>query len=248
MPTLLAIESSCDETAAAVIRRGAILSNVIRAQLQHAPYGGVIPELASRLHQQHIVSVVQKAMADAGVEMHELQGVACTAGPGLLGALMVGVSFAKGLSFGLDIPLVTVNHMEAHILANFLSDTPPAFPFLCLTVSGGHTQLTLVHSPLDMEIIGQTIDDAAGEALDKAAKLLGLPYPGGPAVDATARSGNPKAFRFPAPSLDDEFAFSFSGLKTSLLYLVRDGQKQDPDFATRHLADLCASYQHRIVN
>lgn len=243
---ILGIESSCDETAAAVCREGSILSNVIAAQLDHAVYGGVVPELASRLHQQQIVPVVQQALADAGVTQSELDAIAFTRGPGLLGALLVGTCFAKTYALGLGIPLIDVHHMDAHVLANFFSPSPPAFPFLCLTVSGGHTQLVLVKSHTEMEILGQTIDDAAGEAFDKAAKLLGLPYPGGPQVDTWAASGNADAFTFPTPDVG-EFSFSFSGLKTSLLYLVQKAQKQDPDFLQQNLADICASYQGHVV-
>lgn len=251
---LLAIESSCDETAAAVLQDGVVRSNIISSQLEHADYGGVIPELASRLHQQNIVRVVDKALRAAEVDKSALSAVAYTRGPGLLGALLVGISYAKSLAYGLDIPSIEVNHMEAHVLANFLapsnengSFSVPEFPFLCLTVSGGHTQLVLVRNYLSMEIIGETIDDAAGEAFDKAAKLLGLPYPGGPQVDKMAKLGNPKAFAFPTPNVG-EFEFSFSGLKTSLLYQVRDGVAANPQFVQENTADLCASYQHKIVS
>jgi N6-L-threonylcarbamoyladenine synthase len=212
----------------------------------------VIPELASRLHQQQVVRVVQAALAAADVQASELSAVAFTAGPGLLGALLVGVSFAKTFAYGLGIPSIEVNHMEAHVLANFVAkrdaeDTPPAFPFLCLTVSGGHTQLVLVHAPLQMEIIGETIDDAAGEAFDKAAKLLGLPYPGGPQVDAMAQRGDASRFKFPTPDVG-AFSFSFSGLKTSLLYQVRDGVARNPAFIAENTAHLCAAYQDKIVS
>jgi N6-L-threonylcarbamoyladenine synthase len=243
---ILGIESSCDETAAAVCHDGKILSSVIAGQVDHARYGGVIPELASRLHQQQIVPVVAQALDEAGVDQKMLDAVAFTRGPGLLGALLVGTCFAKSYALGLGIPLVDVDHMQAHVLANFLSDTPPQFPFLCLTVSGGHTQLVLVRDYLDMEILGQTIDDAAGEAFDKAAKLLGLPYPGGPEVDKLAKQGDASVFTFPKPDVG-EFQFSFSGLKTSLLYSVQKRSKEDPDFLEKHLADLCASYQSHIV-
>ena len=247
MPTLLAIESSCDETAASLIQDAKILSNVISTQLEHSEYGGVIPELASRLHQQQIIRVVEKAMKVAGVSKHELDGVAFTRGPGLLGALLVGTCFAKSFAWGLNIPLIEVNHMQAHVLANYLSDAPPGFPFLCLTVSGGHTQLILVKDYLEMEILGETIDDAAGEAFDKAAKLLGLPYPGGPHVDKHAKTGNKDAFSFPNPEVNP-LDFSFSGLKTSILYLLRNGLKENPQFIAENLNDLCASYQHRIIS
>lgn len=246
MAIILGIESSCDETAASVCKDGAILSSVIAGQVDHARYGGVIPELASRLHQQQIVPVVTQALDEAGVSQEELTAVAFTRGPGLLGALLVGTCFAKSYAMGLDIPLVDVNHMEAHVLANFLSPTPPAFPFLCLTVSGGHTQLVLVKDYLEMEILGQTIDDAAGEAFDKAAKLLGLPYPGGPEIDKMAKEGDATRFPFPTPEVG-EHMFSFSGLKTSLLYLVQKALNKDPDFLKDNIADLCASYQGHIV-
>lgn len=243
---ILGIESSCDETAAAVCRDGKILSSVIAGQVDHARYGGVIPELASRLHQQQIVPVVAQALDEAGIDQSELSAVAFTRGPGLLGALLVGTCFAKSYALGLGIPLVDVDHMQAHVLANFLAEDAPEFPFLCLTVSGGHTQLVLVRDHLDMEILGQTIDDAAGEAFDKAAKLLGLPYPGGPEIDKLARQGDASVFKFPKPDVG-EFQFSFSGLKTSLLYLVQKSSRKDPDFLEKHLADLCASYQGHIV-
>jgi len=244
---LLAIESSCDETSAAVLDGRCVLSNVISSQLQHSDYGGVIPELASRLHQQQIIRVIDKALREAGIDRSQLTAVAFTRGPGLLGALLVGTSFAKALAYGLGVPLVEVNHMQAHVLANFLLPEPPQFPFLCLTVSGGHTQIVLVHDYLKMELLGQTIDDAAGEAFDKGAKLLGLPYPGGPHIDRLAAQGNSQAFSFPSPEVD-RLSFSFSGLKTALLYLLQDGLREQPDFIERHLPDLCASYQHRIVS
>lgn len=247
MPTLLAIESSCDETSAAVIHDGRVLSNVISSQLQHSIYGGVIPELASRLHQQRIIAVTQEALRGAAVDKAELDAVAFTRGPGLAGALLVGTCFAKAFALALHIPLIEVNHMQAHVLANFLSDAPPAFPFLCLTVSGGHTQIVLVRDYLDMEIIGQSIDDAAGEAFDKAAKIMNLGYPGGPLIDKLAREGDPKRFSFPKPHLEG-YDFSFSGLKTSLLYLLRDELKANPNFIEENKADICASYQRRIVS
>lgn len=247
MPTLLAIESSCDETSAAVIREGRVLSNVISSQLQHSVYGGVIPELASRLHQQRIIAVVQEALTKAEVTKAELDGIAFTRGPGLAGALLVGTCFAKAFALALGVPLIEVNHMQAHVLANFLSDSPPAFPFLCLTVSGGHTQIVLVRDYLDMEVIGQSIDDAAGEAFDKAAKIMDLGYPGGPLIDKLARDGNPKRFSFPKPHIGG-LDFSFSGLKTSLLYLLRDEVKTNPNFIEENKADICASFQRRIVS
>lgn len=247
LKALLAIESSCDETSASVCVEGKILSNVISSQLEHGEYGGVIPELASRLHQQQIVRVVQKALQEAKMDAHQLDAIAFTRGPGLLGALIVGTCFAKAYALGLDIPLIDVNHMHAHVLANFLTDSPPEFPFICLTVSGGHTQIVLVKSHLEMEIIGQTIDDAAGEAFDKAAKLMGLPYPGGPEVDKLAKTGNPEAFSFPIPQIGT-FEFSFSGIKTSLLYLLQKEIKKDPTFLQHNMADIAASYQHTIVD
>ena len=247
--TILAIESSCDETAAAVCRDGQILSNFIANQKVHEQYGGVVPELASRAHIQHIVPVVNSALVQAFPDMNrqealqQIDAIAFTAAPGLIGSLLVGAQFAKSLALSLQIPLLAVHHMQAHVLANLIATTPPSFPFLCLTVSGGHTQLVLAHSPLQLEIIGETIDDAAGEAFDKIAKLLGLPYPGGPLVDKYAQSGNPLAFQFARPRVPG-LNFSFSGLKTSVLYFL---QKQPPDFIEQHLADLCASVQHTIV-
>lgn len=253
--TLLAIESSCDETSASVLTDGRVLSNIIATQLIHEQYGGVVPELASRAHQQHIVRVVEEALAVAKVAKTDLSAVAFTRGPGLLGSLLVGASFAKALALGLNIPLIEVNHMQAHVLAHFIQDTPdqptegrpvPPFPFLCLTVSGGHTQLVRVDGPLDMHVIGQTQDDAVGEAFDKSAKLLGLPYPGGPLIDKHARLGNPLAFRFPMtdmPGLD----FSFSGIKTAIMYFLRDNTRQNPTFVADHLADICASIQHTLI-
>ena len=247
--TILAIESSCDETAAAVCRDGQILSNFIANQKVHEQYGGVVPELASRAHIQHIVPVVNSALVQAFPDMNrqealqQIDAIAFTAAPGLIGSLLVGAQFAKSLALSLQKPLLAVHHMQAHVLANLIASTPPSFPFLCLTVSGGHTQLVLAHSPLQLEIIGETIDDAAGEAFDKIAKLLGLPYPGGPLVDKYAQLGNPLAFQFARPRVPG-LNFSFSGLKTSVLYFL---QKQPPDFIEQHLADLCASVQHTIV-
>lgn len=243
---ILAIESSCDETSAAVIANGNIRSNRIAAQLIHEKYGGVVPELASRAHQQHIVMVVAQALADAKIQKNELNAVAFTRGPGLLGALLVGASFAKSLALGLNIPLIEVNHMQAHVLAHFIEDPKPSFPFLCLTVSGGHTQIVLVKSHLEMQIIGQTQDDAVGEAFDKTAKLLGLPYPGGPLIDRHAQTGNPTAFTFPMgdmPALD----YSFSGIKTAILYFLQQQTRQNPDFIEQNLPDICASVQHTLV-
>lgn len=245
-PCILAIESSCDETSAAVIRQGKVLNNVVASQNVHQKYGGVVPELASRAHQQHIVSVVQEALTSAGVSPRQLDAIAFTRGPGLLGSLLVGVSFAKGLALALGKPLIEVNHMEAHVLAHFIDDPKPALPFLCLTVSGGHTQIVRVQDPLSMDVLGETRDDAAGEAFDKAAKIMGLPYPGGPLIDQWAAHGNPARFSFPdttVPGLD----FSFSGIKTALLYFLRDQTGLDPDFVEKNKADICASYQHQIV-
>ena len=249
--TILGIESSCDDTSAAVIRDRTLLSNVIASQAVHQKYGGVIPELASRAHQQNIVPVVDTALKEAGVTIDKIDAIAFTRGPGLLGSLLVGVSFAKGLSISHDIPLVEVNHLQGHILSHFL-DLPdrqlphPDFPFLCLLVSGGHTQIVRVDSPLEMEIIGTTIDDAAGEAFDKCAKVMGLPYPGGPVIDRLAKEGDPKAFRFAHPRVEG-YDYSFSGLKTSFLYTLRDAVAADPDFIETHKADLCASLQGTIV-
>ena len=244
---ILAIESSCDETSAAVIRNGKVLNNIIASQAVHEKYGGVVPELASRAHQQNIVAVVQEAMQTSATSMNELDAIAFTRGPGLMGSLLVGVSFAKGLSLALNKPLIEVNHMQAHVLAHFIDKPEPQFPFLCLTVSGGHTQIVLVKDHLTMEVIGETQDDAVGEAFDKAAKILGLPYPGGPLIDKYAKLGNPKAYKFPQttmPGLD----FSFSGIKTAFLYFLRDEKLKDPDFANRNLHDICASLQQHLVN
>lgn len=243
---ILAIESSCDETSAAVLADGHILSNVIATQLIHEQYGGVVPELASRAHQQHILPVVERALSDANLPKNALSAVAFTRGPGLLGSLLVGASFAKALALGLNIPLIEINHMQAHVLAHFIENPKPAFPFLCLTVSGGHTQIVRVDGPLAMTVIGQTMDDAVGEAFDKSAKLLGLPYPGGPLIDKYAREGNPLSFKFPMgemPNLD----FSFSGIKTAILYFLRDNTKTNPAFIAENLADICASIQHTLI-
>ena len=247
MPVILAIESSCDETSVAVCINGKITANVIANQTIHENYGGVIPELASRVHQQNIVPAVQQALAIAKVNKNELNGVAFTRGPGLLGALLVGVSFAKSFALALDLPLIAVNHMQAHILAHFIDEPKPNFPFLCLTVSGGHTQIVLVKDYFDMEIVGETLDDAAGEAFDKTAKILNLPYPGGPLIDKYAKEGNPLAFKFPEPQIQD-LNYSFSGFKTAILYFIRDKQKENALFIEQNLADICASVQHSIVN
>lgn len=249
--TILGIESSCDDTSAAVIRGNVLLSNVIASQAVHIKYGGVIPELASRAHQQNIVPVVDTALKEAGITADKLDAIAFTRGPGLVGSLLVGVSFTKGLSIAHNIPMVEVNHLQGHILSHFL-DLPdrqlphPDFPFLCLLVSGGHTQIVRVNSPLEMEIVGTTIDDAAGEAFDKCAKVMGLPYPGGPVIDRLAKEGDPKAFRFARPHVDG-FDYSFSGLKTSFLYTLRDAVAEEPDFIEKHKADLCASLQATVV-
>ncbi|WP_018477455.1 tRNA (adenosine(37)-N6)-threonylcarbamoyltransferase complex transferase subunit TsaD [Pontibacter roseus] len=245
-PTILAIESSCDETSAAVIRGGKVLSNIIATQAVHEQYGGVVPELASRAHQQNIIPVVAQALSAANVTKNELSAVAFTRGPGLLGALLVGCSFAKSFALGLNIPLIEVNHMQAHILAHFIEEPKPSFPFLCLTVSGGHTQIVLVKDHLDMEIIGQTTDDAVGEAFDKTAKMLGLPYPGGPMLDKTAAQGNPEAFAFPVGNMPG-YDFSFSGIKTSVLYFLKDKTKNNPNFVQENLTDICASVQHTLI-
>ena len=245
-PTILAIESSCDETSAAVISGGKVLSNIIATQAVHEKYGGVVPELASRAHQQNIIPVVSQALSTANVTKNELNAVAFTRGPGLLGALLVGSAFAKSFALGLNIPLIDVNHMQAHIMAHFIDDPKPNFPFLCLTVSGGHTQIVLVKDHLDMEIIGQTTDDAVGEAFDKTAKMLGLPYPGGPMLDKTAAQGNPKAFPFPIGNMPG-YDFSFSGIKTSVLYFLKDKTKDNPNFVQENLADICASVQYTLI-
>ncbi len=251
--TILGIESSCDDTSAAVIRNRTLLSNVIASQAVHQKYGGVIPELASRAHQQNIIPVVDTALKEAGITIDKVDAIAFTRGPGLLGSLLVGVSFAKGLSIARNIPLVEVNHLEGHILSHFV-DMPdreiphPDFPFLCLLVSGGHTQIVRVDAPTKMEIIGTTIDDAAGEAFDKCAKVMGLPYPGGPVIDRLAKEGNPEAFKFAKPHVEGAYDYSFSGLKTSFLYTLRDAVKENPNFVEENKADLCASLQKTIVD
>jgi N6-L-threonylcarbamoyladenine synthase len=246
VPTILAIESSCDETSASVIRNGKVLNNIIATQSVHQNYGGVVPELASRAHELHIVPVVDQAMKEAGVTPADLDAVAYTSGPGLLGALLVGGSFAKSLSLGLGIPLIEVNHMQAHILAHFIDDPKPSFPFLCLTVSGGHTQIVQVDGPLRMTVLGQTQDDAVGEAFDKSAKLMGLPYPGGPLIDTYAREGNPHRFEFPGAAMPG-LQFSFSGIKTAFMYFLRDNKAENPRFVEENLADICASLQYQLV-
>jgi N6-L-threonylcarbamoyladenine synthase len=243
---ILAIESSCDDTSAAVCVNGKILANHIANQQIHAEYGGVVPELASRAHMANIVPVVEFALKRSGVTKKDLKAIAFTRGPGLLGSLLVGAGFARGMAQALQIPVIDVHHMQAHVLAHFIDEPKPTFPFLCLTVSGGHTQIVLVKDYLNMEVIGTTIDDAAGEAFDKAAKMLGLPYPGGPLVDKYATEGNPMAFHFPDPQVPG-LNFSFSGLKTSVLYFLRDKQKENHDFVQHHLNDICASIQLTIV-
>jgi len=247
---ILGIESSCDETSAAVLHNGRMLSNIIAGQEVHRQYGGVVPELASRAHQQHIVPVVDAALKQAGIQPRQLSAVAVTAGPGLQGSLLVGLSFAKSMALALDVPLIGVHHMQAHILANFIEDAggqAPPFPFLALTVSGGHTQIVLIRDYFDMQVLGQTLDDAVGEAFDKTAQLIGLPYPGGPQIDRLAKQGNPRAFRFAKPKVDG-LDFSFSGLKTSILYFLQKKQKEDPGFIKRNLADIAASVQATIVD
>ena len=249
--TILAIESSCDDTSAAVLRGDRILSNVIASQKVHEQYGGVVPELASRAHQQNIVPVVDTAIKNANIGKEEIDAVAFTRGPGLLGSLMVGVSFAKSFAQALEIPLIEVNHLQGHVLSHFIKendDSPvPQFPFICLLVSGGHTQILLLRSHFDMEVLGETIDDAAGEAIDKAAKIMDLGYPGGPIIDRLAKEGNPEAFHFATPHIPGN-DYSFSGIKTSFLYFLRDRTREDPDFIQQHKADLCASIQHCIVD
>ncbi len=259
MPTILAIESSCDETSAAICRDGNILSNFIADQKVHQAYGGVVPELASRAHMQHIVPVVDSALQQAGISLKQVDGIAFTQAPGLIGSLLVGGQFAKSLALSLQIPLLAVHHMQAHVLANLIEEPRPAFPFLCLTVSGGHTQIVVCESPTKLIVIGETIDDAAGEAFDKTAKLLGLPYPGGPLIDHYGKTGNPTRFRFPEPKIEG-LNFSFSGLKTSILYFLQNAGKshqykaeliataeEQRTFIENNLPDICASVQQRIV-
>lgn len=252
MITILGIESSCDDTAAAVIQDGVLLSNVISSQKVHESYGGVVPELASRAHQQNIIPVVDQALKKAGIQKEDLSAIAFTRGPGLMGSLLVGTSFAKGLSSALNIPMVDVNHLHGHVLAHFIKDNKdddhhPQFPFLCLLVSGGNSQIILVKSYKEMEIVGQTIDDAAGEAFDKCAKVMGLGYPGGPVVDRLAKEGDPAKFKLNKPHVSG-YDYSFSGLKTSFLYLLRDELKKDPDFVDKNKEDLCASLQKTIID
>lgn len=248
---ILGIESSCDDTSAAVIADGMLLSNVIASQSVHEEYGGVVPELASRAHQQNIVPVVDTALKRAGIDKHDLSAIAFTRGPGLLGSLLVGTSFAKGMSLGLRIPIVDVNHLHGHVLSHFVRTAPedevPEFPFLCLLISGGNSQIILVKGYNDMEVLGQTIDDAAGEAFDKCAKVMGLPYPGGPHIDRLASQGDPTRFKFAKPHVAG-LDYSFSGLKTSFLYTLRDASATDPDFIKNNMADLAASLQTTIIN
>ncbi len=252
MTVILGIESSCDDTSAAILRDGIILSNVIASQKVHEAYGGVVPELASRAHQQNIIPVVSEAIRQADINVSDINAVAFTRGPGLLGSLLIGTSFAKGFAIANRIPMIEVNHLQAHILANFIKEPGiesrhPSFPFLTLLVSGGNSQLIVVRDYLDMEIIGQTIDDAAGEAFDKCAKVMGLPYPGGPVIDRLAKEGDPGRFTFNKPQIPG-LDYSFSGLKTSFLYFLRDALKKDPDFITHHLNDLCASLQKTVID
>lgn len=260
MATILAIESSCDETSVAVCRNGQIFSNIIATQKIHEQYGGVVPELASRAHMQNIVPVMQAAIKEAGIPLSEMDAIAFTQAPGLIGALLVGAQFAKSLSMALGKPLIGVHHMQAHVLANMIGPNPPSFPFLCLTVSGGHTQIVRCDSPLQQTVIGETIDDAAGEAFDKSARLLGLPYPGGPLIDKYAQQGNPATYHFPEPKIAG-LDFSFSGLKTAILYFLQNAgssqvykeefkatEEEKARFIQEHLPDICASIQNRIVS
>ena len=249
---ILGIESSCDDTSAAVIRDEVVLSNVVANQAVHSEYGGVVPELASRTHQQNIIPVVDKAIKDAHISINDIDAISFTRGPGLMGSLLVGTSFAKGFALARNLPLIEVNHLHAHVLAHFIKESPednnqPTFPFLCLLVSGGNSQIIIVKNHLEMEIIGKTIDDAAGEAFDKCAKIMGLPYPGGPLVDRYAKLGDRNKFSFNKPRIKD-YDYSFSGLKTSFLYFLRDQIKNEPDFIDKNRNDLCASLQHTIVD
>jgi N6-L-threonylcarbamoyladenine synthase len=247
---ILGIESSCDDTAAAVIKNGILLSNIVANQNVHKLYGGVVPELASRAHQQNIIPVVDQAIQQAGINKHDISAIAFTRGPGLMGSLLVGTSFSKAFALGLAIPLIDVNHMQGHILAHFIGEpgsTKPTFPFLCLTVSGGHTQIVVVRDFFDMTVIGETLDDAAGEAFDKAAKIMGLPYPGGPLIDKYAKEGNPKAFKFSKPQIQD-LNFSFSGLKTGFMNFINNETAKNPQFVEEHKADICASIQSTIID
>ena len=244
---ILGIESSCDDTGASVCRNGKVISNIVSSQKVHEIYGGVVPELASRAHQRHIIPTVDLALKTAEVKKSDISAIAFTRGPGLLGSLIVGTCFAKGLALGLGVPLIEVNHLQGHVLSHFIDDPKPSFPFLCLLVSGGHTQIIKVNNYFDMSIIGKTTDDAAGEAFDKTAKLLGLTYPGGILIDKYASTGNPKAFKFPEPQIP-QLDYSFSGLKTAFMYFIQKNQTQDPHFVHNNLADICASVQYRIVS
>ncbi len=244
--SILAIESSCDETSASVILNGKVLNNIVATQSVHEKYGGVVPELASRAHQENLIPVILEAISTSGISKDKFSAVAFTRGPGLMGSLLVGVSFAKAFAYAQKIPLIEVNHMQAHVLAHFIEDPKPSFPFICLTVSGGHTQLVLVKDHLDMEVIGETQDDAVGEAFDKTAKLLGLPYPGGPLIDKYAAMGNPKAFQFPITRMPG-LNYSFSGIKTAVLYFLRDQLQANPQFIEQNLPDLCASVQYSLI-
>lgn len=243
---ILAIESSCDDTSAAVIQNGVVLSNLIATQKVHEQYGGVVPEMASRAHMQNIVPVVDVALRNAGIDKQDIHAVAFTQAPGLIGSLLVGACFAKSYAQALNVPLIAVHHMQAHVLAHFIDEPKPHFPFLCLTVSGGHTQVVLCKSHLQMEVLGETVDDAAGEAFDKVAKMLGLPYPGGPMVDKLAKEGNPTRFSFPLSEMQG-YDFSFSGLKTAVLYFLQNERKKEPDFAENNMNDICASVQYTII-
>lgn len=243
---ILAIESSCDDTSAAIIQDGKVLSNLIATQKVHEQYGGVVPEMASRAHMQKIVPVVDVALKEAQLTKDDINAVAFTQAPGLLGSLLVGASFAKMFAQSRGLPLISVHHMQAHVLAHFIDDPQPEFPFLCLTVSGGHTQIVLCRSHLDMEVLGETMDDAAGEAFDKTAKMLGLPYPGGPVIDKLAKEGDPLKYDFPISNIDG-LNFSFSGIKTAVLYFLNKQKKEDPDFVTNNINDICASVQHVII-
>jgi N6-L-threonylcarbamoyladenine synthase len=243
---ILAIESSCDDTCAAVIRDGIVLSNLVATQKVHELYGGVVPEMASRAHMQNIIPVVDVALKNAGVTREDITAVAFTQAPGLIGSLLVGACFGKAFAQARNLPIIAVHHMQAHVLAHFIEDPKPEFPFLCLTVSGGHTQIVLCRSHLDMEVLGETVDDAAGEAFDKTAKMLGLPYPGGPLIDKYAQQGDPLRFKFPITSMPG-FNFSFSGVKTAVMYFLRDQEKLDPQFAENNIKDICASVQYTII-
>ncbi len=243
---ILAIESSCDDTSAGVIRDGEVLSNIIASQAIHAKYGGIVPEVASRMHQENIAIVVDAALKQANISLDQLNAIACTTGPGLMGSLTVGLSFAKAMALSLNIPFIAVNHMKAHVLSHFIDEPKPAFPFLCLTVSGGHTQIVLVKGYDDFEVLGQTLDDAVGEAFDKSGKLLGLPYPAGPLIDKMARLGEPR-YKFPIPQIEG-LDFSFSGVKTAIMYFLRDEKKKDIDFVEKNINDICSSIQHTLVD